>query len=536
MARTGTRDSARTGIDDRARGGPPRRRGAEGAARLEGLLGARPQGRAARARAHRGREARRAEVTGRERTRARRLCSRGRSSARTGRDAPARLPILRALLPTLVLVALVLASALAACAPRATIPDAERERVSAGARRPAALPPRRGVRRAVLGDRAEAAPHRSAARASSISSRRPAARPSRRPRRSACSPPGTPVRVREVEFPTGWLIAKPRGDDAALPPVGLRRGRRASARPLVIVLSQTAATFDDVRAELEQILSADDPGLALPRAAEEQRAAIAQEGARRGDEPARARDGVGPPGEEADRPSRRDRGVDLARREAPRVLPGRAARALGAVSRPPDRGAPGGAPPRRDRRRPRAAAVAAAATAAVAASAVAARGGARRGARSRRVAAARARAAASRRSRRRRRCRPGAARRGRPRSPPDPGTASPPCRSRRATPCAPEPPTHGQVHVVRRLDREIVRRRPCTRAFRAPRSPRGPSSVKMKSPLGRSIVLSYGWAATATPPSSRDLREHLARRPRASPSRRPAAAPGPCAGSGKKQR
>jgi len=30
-----------------------------------------------------------------------------------------------------------------------------------------------------------------------------------------------------------------------------------------------------------------------------------------------------------------------------------------------------------------------------------------------------------------------------------------------------------------------------------------PSSVKMKSPLGRSTDLSYGWAATATPPRSR---------------------------------
>jgi hypothetical protein len=85
--------------------------------------------------------------------------------------------------------------------------------------------------------------------------------------------PGTPVRVREVEFPTGWLIAKrvvmtPRYNPwvyVELP---------GEARPLVVVLSQTAATYDDVRAELEQVLSVDDPGSFFRALPEEHRAAI----------------------------------------------------------------------------------------------------------------------------------------------------------------------------------------------------------------------------------------------------------------------
>jgi hypothetical protein len=86
-------------------------------------------------------------------------------------------------------------------------------------------------------------------------------------------PPGTAVRVREVEFPTGWTIARrvtvtPRYHPWVYLEVP------GDPRPHVIVLSQTTATYDDVRAELDRMLSRDDPSPALAALPQEQRAAI----------------------------------------------------------------------------------------------------------------------------------------------------------------------------------------------------------------------------------------------------------------------
>lgn len=87
-------------------------------------------------------------------------------------------------------------------------------------------------------------------------------------------PPGTALRVRAVEFPTGWTIAgrvimTPRyhpwvylelaGDD----------------RPAVVVLSQLAASADDVKSELERYVGTADPSPAYRALPEVQRAAIA---------------------------------------------------------------------------------------------------------------------------------------------------------------------------------------------------------------------------------------------------------------------
>lgn len=71
-------------------------------------------------------------------------------------------------------------------------------------------------------------------------------------------PPGTAVRIREVEFPTGWIIAKrivmtPRYHPWVLLDVP------GESRPGVVVLSQLAASYEDVRLELERVLSKDDP-------------------------------------------------------------------------------------------------------------------------------------------------------------------------------------------------------------------------------------------------------------------------------------
>ena len=87
--------------------------------------------------------------------------------------------------------------------------------------------------------------------------------------------PGTPVRVGKVEFPTGWLIAKrvvmsPRYHPWVYVEVPGER------RPHVVVLSQSSATFDDVRDELEGLLTSDDPGPALRALPQEQQTAIAR--------------------------------------------------------------------------------------------------------------------------------------------------------------------------------------------------------------------------------------------------------------------
>jgi len=71
-------------------------------------------------------------------------------------------------------------------------------------------------------------------------------------------PPGTPVRIQEVEFPTGLLIARrvvmsPRYHPWVLLAIP------GEPRPGVLVLSQASATADDVAAEVERVLATDDP-------------------------------------------------------------------------------------------------------------------------------------------------------------------------------------------------------------------------------------------------------------------------------------
>lgn len=80
-------------------------------------------------------------------------------------------------------------------------------------------------------------------------------------------PPGTRVRIRAIEFPSPWLIAKrivmtPRYHPWAILEV------EGDSRPYVIVLPQEATRLEDVTNELGRILSTDDPRPdleALPR-------------------------------------------------------------------------------------------------------------------------------------------------------------------------------------------------------------------------------------------------------------------------------
>jgi hypothetical protein len=167
--------------------------------------------------------------------------------------------------------ALALAS-LAACTPRASIPDDERDRVAAEMagqprwlRVAAYAGPLWGDRSRVLVTDAPPAELDLVESAGGT----PLAPPA--PERILA--PGTAVRVREVEFPTGWTIAKrvvmsPRYHPWVVLDVP------GDPRPHVLVLSQTAASLDEVRAEVERVLSTDDPSTLLAAMPQEHRAAI----------------------------------------------------------------------------------------------------------------------------------------------------------------------------------------------------------------------------------------------------------------------
>jgi hypothetical protein len=172
----------------------------------------------------------------------------------------------RALLAALALLPLL------ACTPRAVIPDAEREKVSG-----AFAGEQRWTRVALYasplwGDRSRV-----------LLSDAPLAEldlvqtgggtPVAPPTAERVVAPGTPVRIREVEFPSGWTIAKrvvmtPRYHPWVIVEVP------GDARPHVVVLSQLAASFDDVRGELERVLTKDDPSSSFAALPAEQRAAV----------------------------------------------------------------------------------------------------------------------------------------------------------------------------------------------------------------------------------------------------------------------
>ncbi len=162
-------------------------------------------------------------------------------------------------------------SSLAACTPRASIPDAERSRVErelSGQQRylrvAAYVAPFWGDRsKLLLSDQPPA-------ELSYIETAGGVPIPAPSPERIL--PPGTAVRVRDVEFPTGWLIARRVVMTPRYNPWVYVEG--PESRPLVVVLSQTAASFDDVRNELGQILTSDDPTSLYRALPQEQRDAV----------------------------------------------------------------------------------------------------------------------------------------------------------------------------------------------------------------------------------------------------------------------
>lgn len=167
---------------------------------------------------------------------------------------------------------LALASALAACTPSAVIPDGERDKVTrelGGATRhlrvAAYVSPFYGdPALALLSDQPPA---------ELDLVRTPGGAAVKPPSPERVLAPGTTVRIREVQFPTGWLIAKrvvmtPRYHPWVILEVA------GEPRPLVIVLSQTAVSFDEVQGELERVLAADDTGVFYRQLPEEQRSAV----------------------------------------------------------------------------------------------------------------------------------------------------------------------------------------------------------------------------------------------------------------------
>lgn len=174
--------------------------------------------------------------------------------------------------PLALAAALALGAALAGCTPHTIVPDAERERTRAALDGQA-----RWLRVAVtvhplFGDASRRllldAPPAEVDLLRGAQDERIAPPPAER-----VLPPGTPVRVRQVEFPTplviaGRVVMSPRYHPWVLLEVA------GDARTHVLVLSQTVATAEDALAEAERVLAADDPSPAFAALPPEQREAV----------------------------------------------------------------------------------------------------------------------------------------------------------------------------------------------------------------------------------------------------------------------
>jgi hypothetical protein len=159
-----------------------------------------------------------------------------------------------------------------ACAPRAVIPDAERQRVSAEITGQPRWLRVAAYAAPLWGDRTKVLLSDVPLEELDLVETTGGAPVPPPPAEKVLSP-GTAVRIRAVEFPTGWIIANrvvmtPRYHPWVIVDVP------GDSRPNVVVLSQTAVTFDEVRAELERLLSTDDPGALYAALPQEHRDAI----------------------------------------------------------------------------------------------------------------------------------------------------------------------------------------------------------------------------------------------------------------------
>jgi len=170
----------------------------------------------------------------------------------------------RALLPLLLLAA--------ACVPRVNVPEGERQRVA-----DALAGTTRYLRVAVYvgpfyGDRSLAlVSDRPYSELDLLES--PDGRPILPPPAERILPPGTPVVIQQVQFPTGVIIvSRPLMTPRYHPWVYLRI--EGDERPHVLVLPQTVASLEDVRGDVDRVLVGDDPGPAFRALPQAQREAI----------------------------------------------------------------------------------------------------------------------------------------------------------------------------------------------------------------------------------------------------------------------
>jgi hypothetical protein len=165
-----------------------------------------------------------------------------------------------------------LAAAAAGCAPLVVVPDAERERTHAALDGQARYLRVALAASPLFGDRSkllllDAPPGEVDLLRATDNSIIPPPAPER------ILPPGTPVRIEQVEFPTGLVIAR----RAVMSPrycpwVYLKIA--GEDRPFVIVLSSASVSADDLVAEVDRVLTPDDPSRALAALPQEQRDAI----------------------------------------------------------------------------------------------------------------------------------------------------------------------------------------------------------------------------------------------------------------------
>lgn len=169
---------------------------------------------------------------------------------------------------------LLAAALLAACTPATIVPDQDRQRVSReleGRRRwlqvALNVGPFFGDEKKALGS------DQPFAEVDLLES--PTGTPIAAPASDRILPPGLRVTLRDVEFPTAWSIARrpvftPRYHAWAILEVP------GEPRPVVLVLPQSVASFDDVQQELDRYLGTADPGPELLALPEPQRRAIAR--------------------------------------------------------------------------------------------------------------------------------------------------------------------------------------------------------------------------------------------------------------------
>jgi hypothetical protein len=175
---------------------------------------------------------------------------------------------MRALLAALAL------GLLSACTPRAVIPDSEREKVRTELEgKPRWL--RVAVYVAPFWDDHSKLLLSDSPLADLDLVERPDGTPLPPPPAERILVPGTPLRLIEVEFPTGWIIAKRVVVSPRYHPWALLE-QAGEKRTPVLVLSQTDVTLDEVKTELDRILATDDPSSLFAALPAEQRDAISR--------------------------------------------------------------------------------------------------------------------------------------------------------------------------------------------------------------------------------------------------------------------